>query len=228
MQQFEPGGPHTASRPPTWLWALPVFSCGLLSFVPPMVIAAKLKQSQAWWLAGGLTVAWFLGFALVSSQPEDADNVWTTSGVLFYLAAWIGGVVYGIVMGPKLDWSPKTSSVVAPSYDPNSAAIAGIQAGRRKREEAREMARRDPQMARDLRVGRPDLARQYDDGGLVDVNSAPEVTLAEWLGLSAAQSAQVVEARQQLNRFEHVEDLVNLAGLEPSTYDQVKDRIILL
>jgi DNA uptake protein ComE-like DNA-binding protein len=38
----------------------------------------------------------------------------------------------------------------------------------------------------------------------------------------------VVEARQQLNRFEHVEDLVNLAGLEPSTYDQVKDRIILL
>jgi DNA uptake protein ComE-like DNA-binding protein len=179
-------------------------------------------------LAGGLTVAWFLGFALVSSQPEDADNVWTTSGVLFYLAAWIGGVVYGIVMGPKLDWSPKTSSVVAPSYDPNSAAIAGIQAGRRKREEAREMARRDPQMARDLRVGRPDLARQYDDGGLVDVNSAPEVTLAEWLGLSAAQSAQVVEARQQLNRFEHVEDLVNLAGLEPSTYDQVKDRIILL
>jgi DNA uptake protein ComE-like DNA-binding protein len=83
-------------------------------------------------------------------------------------------------------------------------------------------------MARDLRVGRPDLARQYDDGGLVDVNNAPEATLTGWLGLSAAQSAQVVAARQQLNRFEHVEDLVNLAGLDPSTYDQVKERIILL
>lgn len=225
MQQ--PSGPHTAIRPPRWLWALPVFSCGLLSFVPPIVIAAKLKQSQAWWLAGGLTIAWFLGFALVSSQPEAADNIWTTSGVLLYMAAWIGGVVYGLVMGPKLDWTLNTSSV-APSCDSNSTAIAGIQAGRRKREEAQEMARRDPQMARDLRVGRPDLARQYDDGGLVDVNSVPEVTMTRWLGLSAAQSAQVVEVRQQLNRFEHVEDLVNLAGLEPSTYDQVKDRIILL
>jgi DNA uptake protein ComE-like DNA-binding protein len=228
MQQSEQGVPTAASRPPKWLWALPVLSCGLLSVVPPIVIAAKLKHSQAWWLAGGLTVAWFLGFALVGSQPENSDNIWTTSGVLLYLVAWIGGVVYGLVMGPKLDWSPKTSSVVPPSYDPNSAAIAEIQLGRRKREEARELARRDPQLARDLRVGRPDLARQYDDGGLVDVNSAPEVTLTSWLGLSAVQSAQVVEVRRQLTRFEHAEDLVNLAGLEPSTYDQVKDRIILL
>jgi hypothetical protein len=228
MQQFEPIRPHTVSRPPKWLWALPVFSCGLLSFVPPIVIAAKLKQSQAWWVAGGLTVAWFLGFALVGSQPEGADNFWSTCGVLFYLAAWIGGVVYGLVMGPKVNWSPAPSPMVAPSYDPNQAAIAVIQAGRRRREEARELARRDPQMARDLRVGRPDLARQYDDGGLVDVNNAPEATLTGWLGLSAAQSAQVVAARQQLNRFEHVEDLVNLAGLDPSTYDQVKERIILL
>jgi hypothetical protein len=190
------------------------------------VIAAKLKQSQAWWLAGGVTVAWFLGFAFLASQPENADNIWVTSGVLLYLAAWIGGVAYGLIMGPTVDWSPKRS--VAPSYDPNAAAIAEIQVGRRKREEARELVRRDPQMARDLRIGRPDLARQYDDGGLVDVNSAPEATLTRWLGLSAAQSAHVVEVRQQLTRFEQVEDLVNLAGLEPSTYDQVKDRIILL
>jgi hypothetical protein len=228
MQQVQPGGPHTASPPPKWLWALPVFSCGLLSFVPPIVIAAKLKQPRPWQLAGALTVAWLLSVAFMSSQPEGADNIWTNSGALLYLAAWIGGVVFGLVMGPKLDWSPRMSSVVAPSYDPNPAAIAGVQAARRKREEAREMARRDPQMARDLRIGRPDLPRRYDDGGLVDMNSVPEETMTRWLGLSVAQSAQVVEARQQLSRFEHVEDLVNLASLEPSTYDQVKDRIILL
>jgi len=147
MKQFQPGGSPIVSRPPKWLWALPVFSCGLLASVPAIVIAAKLKQSQAWWWAGGLTIAWFLGFALVTSQPEGADNVWSTSGVLFYLAAWIGGVVYCLVMGPKLDWSPKTLPVVAPSYDPNSAAIAGVQGGRQKREASRELARRDPQMA---------------------------------------------------------------------------------
>jgi DNA uptake protein ComE-like DNA-binding protein len=228
MEQFQPGGSPMVSPPPKWLWALPVFSCGLLAFVPAIMIAAKIKQSRAWWWAAGLTTAWFLGFALVSSQPEDADNVWSTSGVLFYLAAWIGGVVYSLVMGPKLDWSPKAFPVVAPTYDRNSAAMAEVQVGRQKRAAARELARRDPQMARDLRMGRPDLPRQYDDGGLVDVNSAPEEAMAKWLGLSAAQSAQVVEVRQHLGTFEHPEDLVNLAGLEPNTYDQVKDRIILL
>ena len=60
------------------------------------------------------------------------------------------------------------------------------------------------------------------------MNSTPEATMAKWLGLSAAESAQVVEVRHQLGGFEQVEDLVNLAGLELTTYDQVKDRIILL
>ncbi len=228
MPQLQPSGPHTATPPPKWLWALPVFSCGLLSFVPPLVVAAKLKQSRPWRSAGAVTVAWFLGVALVGSQPGGVDNFWTSTGALLYLAAWIGGVVYGLVMGPKLDWSARPSSAVEASYDPNAAAVAEVQAARRRREQAREMARRDPQMARDLRIGRPDLPRQYDDGGLVDMNSAPAATMTTWLGLSAGQSAQVVEARQQLSRYEHVEDLVNLAGLEPSTYDQVKDRVILL
>ena len=34
-------------------------------------------------------------------------------------------------------------------------------------------------LARELRIGRPDLPRQYDDGGLVDVNNVPVGVLAE-------------------------------------------------
>jgi competence ComEA-like helix-hairpin-helix protein len=83
-------------------------------------------------------------------------------------------------------------------------------------------------MARDLRIGRPDLPRHYDDGGLVDVNSAPAETIARWLGVSEAQAAGIVEVRHQLGKFERADDLLNLAGLEPNTYDQVSDRIILL
>ena len=46
-------------------------------------------------------------------------------------------------------------------------------------------------MARDLRIGRPDLPRHYDDDGLVDVNSAPAETIAKWSGLSQAQAADI-------------------------------------
>lgn len=83
-------------------------------------------------------------------------------------------------------------------------------------------------MARDLRIGRPDLPRHYDDRGLIDVNSVPAEVLVRGLGLSQAQSRQVVEARERLGRFQHTQDLINLAGLEPAVYDWVSNRVILM
>lgn len=236
MQPIQPGGPYVTSRPPTWLWALPVFSCGILAVVSPIVIAAKARSSRVWAWTGALTGAWLLGFLLVGTQPDDSDSFLSDLGATIVIAAWIGCVVFALVMGPKVHWPSKTANVAMmapmapfpPVFDPNSAAVADVQARRRKQQEARVLARQDPRMARDLRIGRPDLPRQYDDGGLVDVNSAPAGALTQWLGLSSAQAAQVVAAREHLGRFEHVEDLVNLAALDPGTHDQVKDRVILL
>ena len=84
-------------------------------------------------------------------------------------------------------------------------------------------------MALDLLIGRPDLpGKTYDDGNLVDMNAVPAEVMTKWLGLTAAQSEQIVMAREHLGRFEHVEDLVNLAGLDLTTLDRVKERILLL
>ena len=233
MQQMQPYGPPVTSRPPKWLWMLPVFSLGLLALVPLITIAAKAKKPKAWWWAGGLSVTWLLGFVLIGSGPDGSDSALGDVGGTLYFGAWIGSVVYSLVMGPKVPWAVKGHYVPLappppPPVDPNAAAVAGVQASRLKRDEARELVRRDPMMARDLLIGRPDLQRQYDDGGLVDVNSAPEQVLAQWLSLTPTQSGRVVEVRQQLGGFEHVDDLVNFAGLEPATFDRVKDRIILL
>jgi hypothetical protein len=230
MQQLQPAG-YYVSKPPKWLWMLPVFSMGMLAFVPPIAIAAKAKTRRAWLWACGFAATWLVGFMLVGTN--DSEGALSDLGLAVYFAAWIGAVIYALVMGPKVHWPPKGTYVPVgpppqPPYDPNSAAVAGVHAGRAKREEARAIAGRDPQMARDLRIGRPDLPRQYDDGGLVDVNSAPAEVLRDALGLTGDQATQVVDARQHLNRFEHPDDLINLAGLEPSTFDTVRDRIILL
>jgi hypothetical protein len=230
MQQIPPAG-HYVSKPPKWLWVLPVVSMGLLSFVPPIAIAAKARTQQAWMWAGGLAAAWLLGFSLIGSS--ETDSATSDVGMLIYLAVWIGAIIYVLVMGPKVVWPPKNTYVPVgppppPPYDPNVAAVADVQARRVKREEARAIARRDPSMARDLRIGRPDLPRQYDDGGLVDVNSAPAEVLRQSLGLTSDEAANLVEARLELTRFEHPDDLVNFARLEPSTFDSVKDRIILM
>ncbi|MBC2931511.1 helix-hairpin-helix domain-containing protein [Nocardioides sp. zg-1228] len=231
-EHMRPGPPavHHSRKPLRWLWVFPAFSMGLLAVVPLIAIATKSRTRQAWTWAGGLGASWLVGFMLVAA--DDSDGLGSDIGLTLYFAAWIGSVVYALVMGGKVAGPAQVSYVPVaaplPSYDPNAAAVALVQAERAKREEARALARRDPAMARDLRIGRPDLPRQYDDGGLVDVNSAPAEVLQQSLGLTADQATGVVESRQQLSRFEHPEDLMTLAGLEPAAFDSVKDRIILL
>ena len=53
-----------------------------------------------------------------------------------------------------------------------------------------------------LAIGRPDLSRQYDDGGLVDVNHVPEAFLISHLELSPEQASTVVRARDHLGGFQ--------------------------
>ncbi|MFI2710029.1 hypothetical protein ACH495_07855 [Micromonospora sp. NPDC018662] len=46
-------------------------------------------------------------------------------------------------------------------------------ARRQRREHARYLLHHYPSARGELRIGRPDRPRAYDDGGLVDVNSVP-------------------------------------------------------
>ena len=52
----------------------------------------------------------------------------------------------------------------------------------------------DPALARSLGIGRPDLARGYDDGGLVDLNTASAPVIAQVCGLDAALAEAIVAA----------------------------------
>jgi hypothetical protein len=70
--------------------------------------------------------------------------------------------------------------------------VAALQA-RQRRYEAKAIAARDVNLARELRIGRPDLPRQYDDGGLVDLNHVPGPIMVQLLGLAEADAAQVLE-----------------------------------
>jgi hypothetical protein len=230
MSSYDPQGSSSRNLTPVLLLAiLPVISCCFLGFVPPIVVAAKAKtRSSAMW-ATGFVVGYLAGLAMVGVAP-DSDTLLASIGVSLFMVAAIGGTAYAVIVGSRLNWSSTTAAPVftPPAHDPNPAAVAEVMALRRKREEARQLAARDSQMARDLRIGRPDLPRQYDDGGLIDINSAPAETLVKWLGLTQAQAQQVIQTRDQLGRFERMEELMTLAGLEPATYDGVAERIVLL
>jgi hypothetical protein len=95
-----------------------------------------------------------------------------------------------------------------------------------RRREAREIARKDPALGRELRIGRPDLAREYDDGGLVDVNHVPGEILQSQLGLSAGETSAVLDARAKLGSFTSPDEVTAYAPLPPDRLDAVRDWMI--
>jgi hypothetical protein len=90
------------------------------------------------------------------------------------------------------------------------------------------LAQQDPRLARELRIGRPDIPHQYDDGGLVDINSVPTSVFVNELGLSQEQANKIVETRKELGKFLHPDDLVNLANIDMDTYDRIRNHLIII
>jgi DNA uptake protein ComE-like DNA-binding protein len=105
-------------------------------------------------------------------------------------------------------------------------AMAAALADRQLREQARAVVAGDPALARELRIGRPDLPRQFDDGGLIDVNHAPEQVLVDRLGFSPAEAARVVEARGRLGGFSSAEEVCVFAEVPDATVERLRDRLL--
>jgi hypothetical protein len=81
--------------------------------------------------------------------------------------------------------------------DTNRKARADAEERMRLRREARKLCQDNPVLAQELKIGRPDLPRDYDDGGLVDVNHVPAAILAARLGLAPAEVATVSAASSE-------------------------------
>jgi hypothetical protein len=73
---------------------------------------------------------------------------------------------------------------------------------------------------------RGDLPREYDDGGLVDVNHVPVGVFSSALGLTAIEARDVLAARDKLGRFVSAEELCEYTQLSPDRVDELRDLMI--
>ena len=83
-------------------------------------------------------------------------------------------------------------------------------------------------MAWELRIGRPDLPREFDDGGLVDVNHVPARALAELPGMTPELVERVVRVREECGGFTSVEELSALADLPPALTPRLAEFAVFL
>jgi len=219
--------------PGTWYFVVVIASAGIFAAVPFAHAAHRLRRpSLRWWTALYAAAAIALLFIMPPSQDQSAAS--TTD-----LRSTIGGIgAIAVIVAACIQLSSIRRDVYGlpqPARPPQppqpwaaDPAVAAALALRAKREEARTLVARDPALARDLRIGRPDLPRQYDDGGLVDINTAPPSVIAQCCGLDAHAAEQINRARQQHPvPFQSVDELLVLAELDVTAWDLIRERAVV-
>lgn len=114
-----------------------------------------------------------------------------------------------------------------PGVDP---ALARAQWRAARRDEARKLQSAQPSMAAELMIGRPDLpGRQYDDGGLVDINHVPAEHLVRHLHIERPLADEIVTVREVHHGLSSPDELVVYCdSLSPEKLDTFRDRLIFI
>jgi len=204
-------------------WAsVPVWSIGFLAFAPFLWLAVTRRRGRDWAVFAGYLLAVVLEVVVVSVAGSKDPGQALAGGFVLVLmggAALHAAVAFG--RGRR-----RARPVPATVRERDRQAVAMARGRMERRREAREIARKNPVLARELRIGRPDLARDYDDGGLVDMNHVPAEILQSQLGLSAAEAAAVVAARSRLGSFSSANEVTTYASLAPDRLDDLGDWMI--
>ena len=219
--QFQSASGTAPARVSRWWAIVPLLSGGLLSFVPFLRIAAARRRGSDWIVVAGYLLATFLCISLTGTSHHGTQDGSPFGPLIFLLIT--GAAVHTLVVTRTLSAPPASyplpASYPAPAFDPVTAARARIA----RREEVRQLVGSDPVLARELQVGRPDLTRQVDDGGLIDVNAVPEQVLIQHLQLTAAEAEAVLAARTHLGKLTSPEELSAYAQLPPDKVEAVRD-----
>jgi hypothetical protein len=182
-----------------WYLPLTILSAGVLAWVPFLHAAIRLSRPRLLlWSAFCLAVlvtALALPVRPAGGEVEFSDAL---PGLLMIVMIPIASIRQWSLRRNLVVpiWPVAPTAPTPPASAPLDPAVARVLAARARRNDARELAAADPLMARELRIGRPDLPRTYDDGGLVDLNSAPAPVIAQvcQLDQAAAQSGWVAHS----------------------------------
>ncbi len=213
-----------------WYYVVTIATAGLLACVPFFHAATVLGRRRLWVTGAAYAAAAAVGGVVLDTAPVDE-----TGAATGWMSNVAGMLMLAVIVAAVLQQRPLRQEVYGPTgrYARESAkrpdpAVAAVSLARAKRAAARALAERDPLMARELRVGRPDLPRQYDDGGLVDLNDAPAEVIADGCRVPLAMARAVVAARERLGRFTSVDEVLVYADVDAASAECVRDKGIVL
>lgn len=214
-QQVEPASAPALTRPNLWL-AVVAVGIGITTWAAFLYLGIRTRRRR--WLAwaavyAGLLVLW--GFM---DAPANPSSLQASIGALAALVAWLGGTAHAAAVR-------KTAG--RPTRAPEHAGLEAARERIRRREEGRRLAERDPRLAREAGVGRPDLPGA-DDYGLFDVNHASQQALCGLPGITPELARRIVETRESVGFFQSAEDLGVCLDLSPQLVDEISEYTVFL
>ena len=96
-----------------------------------------------------------------------------------------------------------------------------------RRHEAQRLVRENPELAKELGVGRPDRPGAQA-AGLVDVNNASERALCTLPGVDPALAKRIVHLRERINGFESLADFGEVLDLDGDAVERLREHAVFL
>jgi DNA-binding SARP family transcriptional activator len=196
-----------------------LLTCGMLNWAVVAYFAGRRRSPwQGLAAVGWFALVVFFWLGISYSDPYEwrliDDLTMITAPLLI-----VGGIVHVVLLSSG---HPPLRADGARGPDAGDAWIPGPDPGavemirrRTRQEQARALLVRHPSIAQELRIGRPDLPRTFDDGGLVDVNAVPEHVLALLPGLGPQYARLIVTVREVQGPFGSIDDLI-ARGIVPA------------
>jgi Helix-hairpin-helix motif len=208
------------------LWSLvPLVTLGWGNGFSFAYAAYRLRDGVLGWCAAGYFALGALSFGLVGASDNDGGDWRGSIGTLLIvvLIALGSAQAFGIrkyLVDPSL---PRRSRKI---FSVQEQALVEARAEMQRRDEARRILIADPELARQLCIGRPDLPRRYQDGGLVDANHAPAWVLARLPGIGPELADHIVTNRDGVGGYRDLSDLSVTLGVTPQSLDQASTFLV--
>lgn len=203
----------------SYAWALsPLLTLGYATPITMGYAAARTKSIVLW--AATIPYLALVTAMLATANSENgstADSVF----VLTWTVSWLGGTLHSLAIRRR---------VFGPTTPSRTLARAEREARDRRalRARAAAIARDDPRTALEMHIGRPDLPRTFDDGGLVDINHAPASVIATIPGITPEMAERIVRLREDLQTFTSAEEVSAMADLPPHLTPTLAEHTVYL
>lgn len=200
----------------TWLWAFG--NLAPFGIATPILfgVAGAQARKRAWTIAAVIYgVLAYGGIVLAIVGPDDSTP--HTLGGLLILIAWIGGAAHGFAIRPEY-----ARRLAGPT-----TALERARGVVERRREAQRLAAREPQVAIEMGLGRPDKPGA-DHMNVVDVNHASAGAIATLPGISDQLAGEIVAAREEIDGFDTVVDLGEVLRLDPGVVEDLRPYVVFL